>query len=107
MSSTEQAISQSVACLTDVVDRKELRLKLLIVGATGGIRRELVRRVPESEERRQKMTLKAARLANLFLTGVLTGNEFSGFIGFHPALYRLPTDSHASAEQAITARFGK
>ena len=53
------------------------------------------------------MTLKAARLANLFLTGVLTGNEFSGFIGFHPALYRLPTDSHASAEQAITARFGK
>ncbi len=53
------------------------------------------------------MTLKAARLANLFLTGVLTGNEFGGYFGFHPALYRLPTDAHASAEQAITARFGK
>jgi hypothetical protein len=53
------------------------------------------------------MTFKAARFANLFLTGVLTGNEFGGFVGFHPALYRLPTDAHASAEQAITARFGK
>jgi hypothetical protein len=54
-----------------------------------------------------KMTLKAARFANLFLAGVLTGNEFGGLVGFHPALYRLPTEAHASAEQAITARFGK
>ena len=53
------------------------------------------------------MILKAARFANLFLTGVLTGNEFGGLVGFHPALYRLPTEAHASAEQAITARFGK
>ena len=53
------------------------------------------------------MTFKAVRFANLFLTGVLTGNEFGGFVGFHPALYRLPTDAHASAERAITARFGK
>ena len=53
------------------------------------------------------MTLRAARFANLFLTGVLTGNEFGGFVGFHPALHQLPTDAHASAEQAITARFGK
>ena len=53
------------------------------------------------------MTFKAVRFANLFLTGVLTGNEFGGFVGFHPALYRLPTAAHASAEQAITARFGK
>src|SRR3712207_9539760 len=53
------------------------------------------------------MTLKAARFANLILAGVLTGNEFGGFVGFHPALYRLPTDAHASAEQAITARLGK
>ena len=51
--------------------------------------------------------MKAARFANLFLAGVLTGNEFGGFIGFHPALYRLPTQAHASAEQEITARFGK
>jgi hypothetical protein len=54
-----------------------------------------------------KMIFTATRFANLFLTGVLTGNEFGGLVGFHPALYRLPTDAHASAEQAITARFGK
>ena len=53
------------------------------------------------------MTLKAARFVHLFLTGVLTGNEFGGFVGFHPALYRLSTEAHASAEQAITERFGK
>jgi len=53
------------------------------------------------------MIMKAARFANLFLAGVLTGNEFGGFVGFHPALYRLPTQAHASAEQEITARFGK
>ena len=53
------------------------------------------------------MTLKVARICNLFLAGILTGNEFGGFIGFHPALYRLPTEAHASAEQEITARFGK
>jgi len=54
-----------------------------------------------------QMTLKAARFVNLFLTGALTGNEFSGLVGFHPALYRLPADAHASAEQEITARLGK
>ena len=53
------------------------------------------------------MIFTATRFANLFLTGVLTGNEFGGFVGFHPALYRLPADAHASAEQEITARFGK
>jgi hypothetical protein len=53
------------------------------------------------------MALKAARVYNLFLAGMLTGNEFGGFVGFHPALYRLPTEAHASAEQEITARFGK
>jgi hypothetical protein len=52
-------------------------------------------------------TSRAARTCNLFLAGVLTGNEFGGFVGFHPALYRLPTEAHASAEQEITARFGK
>lgn len=50
--------------------------------------------------------MKAARICNLFLAGMLTGNEFGGFVGFHPALYRLPTEAHASAEQEITARFG-
>ena len=53
------------------------------------------------------MISKAARFANLVLAGILTGNEFGGFVGFHPALYRLPTEAHASAEQEITVRFGK
>ena len=53
------------------------------------------------------MVLKTARLTNLLLTGALTGNEFGGFIGFHPALYELPTEAHARAERAITSRLGK
>ena len=53
------------------------------------------------------MVLKATRFLNLLLTGVLTGNEFGGFVGFHPALYALPTEAHARAERAITGRFGK
>ena len=54
-----------------------------------------------------KTSLKVVRLANLALAGVLTGNEFGGFVGFHPALYQLPTEAHARAEREITARFGK
>ena len=53
------------------------------------------------------MVLKTTRFLNLLLTGVLTGNEFGGLVGFHPALYELPTEAHARAEQAITSRFGK
>jgi uncharacterized membrane protein len=53
------------------------------------------------------MVLKTARFLNLLLTGVLTGNEFGGFVGFHPALYELPTEAHARAERAITSRLGK
>ena len=53
------------------------------------------------------MTARAARICNLFLAGTLTGNEFAGFVGFHPALYRLPTEAHAKAEREITSRLGK
>ncbi len=51
--------------------------------------------------------LRVACFVNLLLTGVLTGNEFGGFVGFHPALYELPTEAHARAERAITSRLGK
>jgi hypothetical protein len=67
-------------------------------------------RAPAKEtcgEEDRGMALKTARLLNLLLTGVLTGNEFGGFVGFHPALYELPTEAHARAERAITSRFGK
>ncbi len=53
------------------------------------------------------MVLKIARFTNLLLTGALTGNEFGGLVGFHPALYELPTEAHARAERAITSRLGK
>jgi hypothetical protein len=53
------------------------------------------------------MTAIAARICNLFLAGTLTGNEFGGFVGFHPALYRLSMEAHASAEREITVRLGK
>ena len=53
------------------------------------------------------MTLKSVRFLNLLLAGLLTGNEFGGFVGFHPALYELPTEAHVRAERAITSRFGR
>jgi uncharacterized membrane protein len=59
------------------------------------------------ERRTRIVALKAMRFLNLLLTGVLTGNEFGGFVGFHPALYELPTEAHARAERAITSRLGK
>jgi hypothetical protein len=57
--------------------------------------------------RTEDMVLKATRLLNLVLTGMLTGNEFGRLVGFHPALYELPTEAHARGERAITSRFGK
>jgi hypothetical protein len=53
------------------------------------------------------MISRAVRICNLFLAGALTGNEFGGLVGFHPALYRLPTEAHASAEREITLRLGQ
>ena len=50
------------------------------------------------------MALNAVRFLNLLLAGVLTGNEFGGLVGFHVALYELPTEAHARAERAITSR---
>jgi uncharacterized membrane protein len=61
----------------------------------------------EFGEEDKDMVLKTLRFLNLLLTGVLTGHEFGGFVGFHPALYELPTEAHARAERAITSRFGK
>jgi hypothetical protein len=35
-----------------------------------------------------RLSLKVARLVNLVLAGMLTGNEFSGFVAIYPALGR-------------------
>ena len=53
------------------------------------------------------MNFKVFRFINLFLAGLLTGNEFGGFVGFHPALHELSTEAHARAEKAITRRLGR
>jgi uncharacterized membrane protein len=53
------------------------------------------------------MALKVARLANLFLTGALTGNEFGSWAVLHPALRELPHQAHMRSEQAVTRRYAK
>jgi len=53
------------------------------------------------------MILKTARLANLVLAGVLTGNEFGSRVIVHPALGDLAAQEHLRAEQALTRRYGQ
>ena len=53
------------------------------------------------------MALKVARFANLFVVGVLTGNEFGSWAALHPALRELPHRAHVRSEQAVTRRYGK
>ncbi len=52
------------------------------------------------------MALMAARFVNLILAGMLTGNEFGGWVAVHPALSNLPTRAHIQAEQAVYRRYG-
>ena len=52
------------------------------------------------------MSLKTARLANLLLVGMLTGNEFGSRAIAHPALRDLPPRAHVQAEQLLTRRYG-
>ncbi len=52
------------------------------------------------------MALKIARLVNLILAGMLTGNEFGGRVAAHPALSNLPVRAHIQAEQAVYRRYG-
>lgn len=52
-------------------------------------------------------SLRIARLANLALTGMLTGNEFSSLTAIHPALDQAPPLARLQAEQAIYRRYGR
>src|SRR5215210_3293365 len=52
------------------------------------------------------MALKIARIVNLVLAGMLTGNEFGGWVAVHPALSNLPARAHIRAEQAVYRRYG-
>jgi len=53
------------------------------------------------------MALKIARLINLILAGMLTGHEFAGLVGVHPALGKLPPLARLRAEQQIYRHYGK
>lgn len=53
------------------------------------------------------MILTTARLANLVLAGMLTGNEFGSRVIAHPALRVLEPGTHIDAEQALTRRYGR
>ena len=53
------------------------------------------------------MALTTARLANLMLAGMLTGNEFGSRVIAHPAMTDLPPRAHLHAEQALTRRYGR
>lgn len=50
--------------------------------------------------------VKCARLVNLILAGMLTGNEFGGLVAVHPALGSLSASEHIRAEQAVYRRYG-
>ena len=56
---------------------------------------------------REEVLLRIARLVNLVLAGMLTGNEFSGFMAIYPALGRLSPLGRLQAEQEIYRRYGR
>jgi hypothetical protein len=53
-----------------------------------------------------RSSLKAARLANLALTGMLTGNEFGTLAGVYPALDRISPMARLEALQGVYRRMG-
>ena len=53
-----------------------------------------------------RSSLKAARLANLVLTGMLTGNEFGTLAGVYPALDRISPIARLEALQGVYRRMG-
>jgi len=59
-----------------------------------------------SEEAKMRLSLKATRLANLVLAGMLTGNEFGSFAGIYPALDRISPMARLEAEQGVYRRLG-
>lgn len=53
------------------------------------------------------MALRIARLVNLVLAGLLTGNEVGTKAVVHPALDTLPPDARFRAERAVVGRYGR
>ena len=53
-----------------------------------------------------RFSLKVARLANLVLAGMLTGNEFGTFAAIYPALDRISPMARLEALQGVYRRMG-
>jgi len=53
-----------------------------------------------------KLSLKAARLVNLVLAGMLAGNEFATLAGIYPALDRISPMARLEALQGVYRRMG-
>jgi uncharacterized membrane protein len=53
------------------------------------------------------MASKIARLLNVIIAGMLTGNEFGSLVGVYPALAKLPPLAGLRAEQEIYRRYGR
>lgn len=60
-----------------------------------------------ARRRRTSATERAIALANVCLAGLLTGNEWGGWVAVHPALDQLPASSRLHAEQAVYRRYGR
>ena len=54
-----------------------------------------------------RSSLRVARLVNLVLAGMLTGNEFGSLAGIYPALGRISPMARMEAEQGIYRRLGR
>ena len=46
-------------------------------------------------------------MMNVCLAGVLSGNEWGGWVAVHPALDKLPGSPRLQAEQAVYRRYGR
>jgi hypothetical protein len=46
-------------------------------------------------------------MTNVCLAGLLTGNEWGGWVAVHPALDKLPGSPRLQAEQAVYQRYGR
>ena len=52
------------------------------------------------------MPRRLARLVNLMLASILTGNEVGTWAAVHPALHTVSTAAQVEAEQALVRRYG-
>jgi hypothetical protein len=58
-------------------------------------------------QRRRWSAENSVSMTNVCLAGLLTGNEWGGWVAVHPALDKLPGSPRLQAEQAVYRRYGR